>query len=58
MRRKDRRFYHSKKSTATSYTMSMMEYRDTTVGLEDQIFTFGKAKGAAKFEVVKEELGK
>ena len=29
-----------------------------TVRMSDQVFNFGKAKDAAKFEVVKEELGK
>ena len=29
-----------------------------TVGLEDRIFTIGTTADAAKFEVVKEELGK
>ena len=38
--------------------MSTTEYCAPTVGLEDHIFTFGKVKDAAKFEVVKEELGK
>ena len=58
MGRKDRKFYHAKKSAATSDTKSTTEYRSLTVGLEDQVFTFGKTKDAAKFEVVKEELGK
>ena len=34
------------------------EFRAPTVGLEDKIFTIGTAADAAKFEVVKEELGK
>ena len=38
--------------------MSTTDYRAPTIGLEDQFFTFGKTKGAAKFEFVKEELGK
>ena len=37
---------------------SVTEYRLPTVGLEDQIFTIGSTKDAAKFELVKEELGK
>ena len=40
-----------------SATTSMTKYCALTVGLEDVIFTFGKAKDAVKFEVVKEELG-
>ena len=58
MVRKDRNFYHAKKSAATSATTSTTDYRYPTVGLEDQIFIFGKAKDASKLEVVKEELGK
>ena len=34
------------------------EYRAPTVGLEDKVFTIGSALDAAKFETVKEELGK
>ena len=34
------------------------EYRAPTVGLEDKIFTVGTTADAAKFEMVKEELGK
>ena len=34
------------------------EYRAPTAGLEDMVFTIGKTKDAARFEVVKEELGK
>ena len=34
------------------------EYQAPTVGLEDKVFTIGSALGAAKFETVKEELGK
>ena len=37
---------------------SVTEYRLPTVGLEDQIFTIGSTKDAAKFELAKEELGK
>ena len=37
---------------------SATEYRAPTVGLEDQVFTIGSTKDAAKFELVKEELGK
>ena len=33
-------------------------FRAPTVGLEDRIFTIGTTTDAAKFEVVKEELGK
>ena len=33
-------------------------FRAPTVGLEDKIFTIGTTADAAKFEVVKEELGK
>ena len=58
MGRKDRKLDHAKKSAATFSTTSMNEYRAPTLVLEDQVFTFGKAKYAAKFEVVKEKLGK
>ena len=58
MGRKDRNFYHAKILAATYSTTSTTEYRAPTVGLEDQVFTFGKAKDAAKFEDVREELGK
>ena len=33
-------------------------FRAPTVGLEDKIFTIGTTADAAKFEVVKDELGK
>ena len=33
-------------------------FQASTVGLEDKIFTIGTTVDAAKFEVVKEELGK
>ena len=33
-------------------------FQAPTVGLEDKIFTIGTSTDAAKFEVVKEELGK
>jgi hypothetical protein len=45
--------------TATnSPGISEKEYRDSTVGFEDKIFTVGTTADAAKFEIVKEELGK
>ena len=34
------------------------EYQAPSVGLADQVFTIGSTKYAAKFELVKEELGK
>ena len=34
------------------------EYRASFIGLEDKVFTIGSALDAAKFETVKEELGK
>ena len=34
------------------------EYQVPTVGLEDKVFTIGSALDTAKFETVKEELGK
>ena len=49
MGRKDIKFYHAKKSSTTSATTSMTEYPAPTVGLEDQVFTFGKDKDAARF---------
>ena len=36
----------------------MNDYCAPTVGLEDMVFIIGKTKDAARFEVVKEELGK
>ena len=58
MGRKDRKIYHAKKLSVTSTTTSTPEYCAPTVGLEDQVFNFGKAKDSAKLKVVKEELGK
>ena len=58
MSRKDRKFYHTKKLAATSATASTTEYRAPTDGIQDQVFTSVKEKYAAKFKVVKEELGK
>ena len=58
MGRKDKKLDHAKKSAETFSTTSMNEYRAPTFVLEDQVFTFGKAKYAAKLEVLKEELGK
>ena len=34
------------------------EYQASTVGLEDKIFTISSTLDAAKFEMIKEELGK
>ena len=34
------------------------EYRAPTVGLEDKVFRIGRALDAAKFETVREKLGK
>ena len=34
------------------------EFQAPTIGLEDKIFTIGTTADAAKFEVVKKELGK
>ena len=46
----NRKFYYSKKTAAAadSATNSTKDYRAPTVGLEDQVVTFGKAKDAAK----------
>ena len=49
MGRKYRKFYYAKKLAATYATTSTTEYRAPTVGLEDQVFTFGKAKDISKF---------
>eukprot|EP00957_Ditylum_brightwellii_P107845 8226877-Ditylum_brightwellii.AAC.1 len=38
--------------------MSEKEYHTPTIRLEDKIFTVGTTADAAKFEIVKEELGK
>ena len=53
-------FYHAKRSAAAvpASTTSTNDCRAPTVGLEDILFTIGKTKDAARFEVVKEELGK
>ena len=55
MGRPNRKFHHYKKpvAAAASATTIMKEYRAPTVSLEDQVFIFGKAKEAAKFEIVK-----
>ena len=45
-------------ATEPATAPSATEYRAPTVGLEDQVFTIGSTKDAAKFELVKEELGK
>ena len=45
-------------ATEPSPSPSVTEYRAPTVGLEDQVFTIGSTEDAAKFELVKEELGK
>ena len=44
--------------SATKPDASEKEYRAPTVGLEDKIFTVGTTADAAKFEMVKDELGK
>ena len=53
-------FYHAKQSAAAvpASITSTNDYRLPTVGLEDMVFTIGKTKDTARFEVVKEELGK
>ena len=50
--RRDRQPAAAEPATKTPVTT---EYRAPTVGLEDNVFTIGSA---AKFETVKEELGK
>ena len=51
MGKPNRKFYHVKNPAAAvaSATTSTTEYRAPTVGLEHQVFTFGKARDAAKF---------
>ena len=44
--------------SATKSDANEKEYRAPTVGSEDKIFTVGTTADAAKFEMVKEELGK
>ena len=51
-------YYHDKKSAVTSDILSTTQYCAPTVGLEDNIFTFGKTKDTAKFKLVKDKLGK
>ena len=60
MSRPNINFYHAKKpAAAVAYaTTSTAQHRAPTVGLDNQVSTFGKAKDAAKFENFKEELGK
>ena len=45
-------------ATEPASALNATEYRAPTVGLEDQVFTIGSTKYAAKFELIKEELGK
>ena len=45
-------------SAAKALDAKEKEYRAPTVGLEDKIFTVGTTADAAKFEMVKDELGK
>ena len=45
-------------ATDTAPAPSAIEYRATTVGLEEQVFTIGSTQDAANFELVKDELGK
>ena len=57
------RYHHScaRQPAATEPTASApvtTEYRAPTVGLEDKVFTIGSVLDSAKFETVKEELGK
>ena len=60
MSRPNINFYHAKKpAAAVAYaTTSTAQHRAPTVGLDNQVSTFGKAKDASMFEIVKEELGK
>ena len=53
MSRPDIMFYHAKKpaAAAVSDTTIKIEYCAPTVGLEDQVLTFGKAKDASMFEL-------
>ena len=45
-------------STKKTLDASEKEYHAPTIGLEDKIFTVGTTTDAAKFKMVKEELGK
>lgn len=53
--RRNRRSAAAEAATKTPVTT---EYRAPTIGLEDKVFTIGSTMDAAKFETVKEELGK
>ena len=53
--RRDRR---SAAAEAAEKAPVATEYRAPTAGLEDKVFTIGSTLDAAKFETVKEELGK
>eukprot|EP00957_Ditylum_brightwellii_P068599 5208165-Ditylum_brightwellii.AAC.1 len=60
-RNQNRRFRQPAVQTETSTKsqgISEIEYRAPTVGLEDKIFIVGTTADTAKFEIVKEELGK
>ena len=54
------RYQHrrARRTAATPPAPSATEYREPTVGLEDQVFTIGSTKDAAKFELVREEMCK
>ena len=51
---------HARRPAATdpASAPSKTQYQAPTVGLEEQVFTIGSTKDAAKFELVKQELGK
>ena len=51
---RDRRSAAAEPTTKAPVTT---EYRAPTVGLEDKVFTIGSTLDAAKFEMVREELG-
>ena len=50
--------HRDRRPAATERTpaLSKTEYWEPTVRLEDQVFTIGSTKDAAKFELVKEKL--
>ena len=58
--RGDGNLYHAKRlaAVASASSAGTNDYCAPTVCLEDMVFTIGKTKDAARFEVMKEELGK
>ena len=56
----NKKFYlaNNPAASAASDTTITTEYRAPNLGLEDQVFTFGKEKDATKLAIAKEEMDK